>query len=107
MYYLFLALPTKPPIPLLISTIFHAAVLQCDLRGKKDDEEIFIVVYNIVTKQQVYHQQYFNAVLLNEVKISHLLPDTVYAAEVRARNVEFNDLIAVSETLLFTTPGML
>lgn len=65
-----------------------------------------LVVENTVTKQEVYRQQYF-ALVIKEVNISHLSPDTVYAARVLARNAEFIDLTTVSEALFFTTPGML
>lgn len=102
----FTAPPRKPPQPILLGTGFCAAILTCDLRGKKDDEEVFVVVHNTATKEEVYHQQYFEALYLKEVNISNLSPDTVYAAQICARNTEITDLITVSETLLFTTPGM-
>lgn len=87
--------------------IFSKPVLVCDLRGKKKDEEAFVIVRNNATEEKIIREQILHAIYDNRVDISQLSRGTQYAAHVHVQNAKFEELTADGEILLFKIPGML
>lgn len=97
----------KPPRPIIRSTTSCTATLSCDFRGKRDDEDVFVIVCNNVTKQEIYREKFVQKVYVKKVEIADLSPDTLYTAHVLARNATFTELTSISGSVLFITTGML
>ena len=79
----------------------------CDLRGKRENEEAFVVVCNNLTKEEIFREPILQAKYDNKIEISQLSPGTLYAAHVCVYNAKFKELTAASEILVFTISGTL